>query len=61
MALTKAERERLADSRMKLQSVAKSLRQVDHDAIPDFDQIESCLEDADKNLGVALGAHRGSR
>ena len=61
MALTKAEKERLADSRMKLQTVAKSLRQVDRDAIPEFDQIESCLEDADKNLGAALGSQRGSR
>lgn len=61
MALTKAEKERLADSRMKLQAVAKSLRRVDPKAIPDFEQIESCLEDADKNLGVALGTHSGPR
>ncbi len=61
MALTKAEKERLADSRMKLQSVAKSLRQIDPDAIPDFEEIESCLEGADKSLGVALRSPSGSR
>jgi hypothetical protein len=55
------EKERLADSRMKLQAVAKSLRQVDPKAIPDFEEIESCLEDADKNLGLAMGSPRGSR
>lgn len=54
MALTRAEKERLTDSRMKLQSVARSLREVDPDRIPDFEAIEDCLEDADKSLGEAL-------
>ncbi|MGO4879733.1 MAG: hypothetical protein ACLP59_02790 [Bryobacteraceae bacterium] len=39
---------------MKLQSVARSLREVDPDRIPDFEEIEDCLEDADKSLGEAL-------
>ncbi len=54
MALTRADKERLTDSRMKLQSVARSLREVDPDRIPDFEEIEDCLEDADKSLGEAL-------
>jgi len=54
MTLTRIERERLTDSRLKIQSVARSLNHVDPKKIPDFREIEKCLEDADKNLGVAL-------
>ena len=56
MALTKAERERVADSVLKIQSVTKSLRKVNPADIPDFDQLEACLEDADENLRLALSA-----
>ena len=54
MALTNAERERITDSRAKLQSVARSLKNVDPKAIPGVAQIEDCLEDADKSLTGAL-------
>lgn len=56
MMLTKVERERVNDSRLKLQSVANSLKKVNPNAIPDFAEIESCLEDADRNLTVAIRA-----
>ena len=54
MALTKSEKERVSDSMLKIQSVAKSLRQLDPKHIPEFESIESCLEDADRNLRFAL-------
>ncbi|HUO29141.1 MAG TPA: hypothetical protein VMU80_07990 [Bryobacteraceae bacterium] len=54
MALTKVERERVSDSRMKIQSVARSLREVNPKRIPGFDEMETCLDDAEKNLTRAL-------
>lgn len=54
MALTNEERERLTDSLAKLQSVARSLKHVDPQKIPDGAEIEDCLEDADKSLTGAL-------
>ena len=56
MALTRVERERVNDSRLKIRSVAESLRAVDPDEIPEFEEIEACLEDAEKNLDQALRA-----
>ena len=54
MSLTQVEKERLGDSRMKLQSVANSLSHVDPKKLPGFDQIQECLKDADKTLRGAL-------
>jgi hypothetical protein len=54
MALTRVEKERLSDSRLKVQSIANSLRHVDPNKVPHFQEIEDCLEDADKSLGEAL-------
>ena len=54
MALTRAERERIIDNRMKIQSVAKSLSHVDPQKIEDYEAIRQCLEDAEKNLAGAL-------
>jgi hypothetical protein len=54
MALSNAERERLADSRAKIQSVVRSLKHVDRKEIPDAAEIEDCLEDADRSLTGAL-------
>ena len=56
MSLSSAEKERVIDSRLKIQSVARSLREVDPNELPGRDGIEECLEDADKNLGSALRA-----
>jgi hypothetical protein len=54
VALSNAERERLTDSRAKIQSVVRSLKHVDRKEIPDAAEIEDCLEDADKSLSGAL-------
>ena len=56
MALTRTEKERIADSRLKLRSVADSLTHVDPKKIHNFDDIQDCLEDADKSLNGALKA-----
>ena len=54
MALTRAERERISDNRLKIRSVANSLAHLDPSKIDDFDAIQDCLEDAEKNLTGAL-------
>jgi hypothetical protein len=59
MALTNAERERITDSRAKLQSIARSLKHVNPKEIPGVAEIEDCLEDADKSLRGALRPHSG--
>ncbi|SPF48761.1 hypothetical protein SBA4_3960005 [Candidatus Sulfopaludibacter sp. SbA4] len=54
MTLTRLERERITDSRLKIQAVANSLKDVDPKKVPDFQEIQDCLKDADKSLGGAL-------
>jgi hypothetical protein len=54
MQLTRTEKERIADSRNKIQSVAKSLSKVDPEKVEDIDGIQDCLEGAEKNLDKAL-------
>lgn len=54
MALTPVEREKITDGMRKIQSARASLEGVDPSKIPDLEDLEDCLEDADKNLGVAL-------
>jgi hypothetical protein len=54
MALTRVERERIQDSKRKLQSVSNSLHQMDSKKIADFKAIEDCLEDADRSLDGTL-------
>ena len=54
MALTRVERERITDSRLKVQSITNSLKHVDSNKVPDFEEIQECLEGADKSLGEAL-------
>jgi hypothetical protein len=54
MALTRVERERISDSRHKVQSITNSLKHVDPKKVPEFEKIEECLEDADRSLGEAL-------
>ena len=56
MALKRVEKERIKDSLLKLQSVANSLNQVDSEEIPHLEDVQECLEDADKILGWALGS-----
>ena len=54
MALKRVEKERIKDSLLKLQSVANSLDQVDSKEIPHLEDVQECLEYADKVLGEAL-------
>jgi hypothetical protein len=54
MALNRAERERIADNRMKIRSAANSLSHIDPSKINDFEAIQECLENADRNLTGAL-------
>jgi hypothetical protein len=54
MALTRVERERIVDSRLKIQAVADSLNNVDPRKVPNFESVQECLEDADKSLSGAL-------
>ena len=58
MRLTSAERERITDSMLKIQSVRDSLNEVGGGKIPKVDEIESCLDSADLQLKVALGYAR---
>ena len=54
MSLTRVERERITDGRLKIQAVADSLKHVDPAKVPDFKEIEECLDSADRNFGKAL-------
>ena len=54
MALTRGEKERITDSRLKLQSVSSSLDHVDPEKVPDLQQIQECLQGAEKSLYEAL-------
>lgn len=54
MAFTRAERERIADNRMKIRSVANSLAHLDPKKIDDIEAIQECLDGADKSLKGAL-------
>ena len=48
-------KERINDSRLKVQSIANSLKHIDPSKVPHFTEIENCLEDADKSLGERSG------
>ena len=54
MALTRVEREKITDGMLKIQSARASLEDLDSRKIPDLEDMEECLEDADKNLKLAL-------
>jgi hypothetical protein len=54
MSLTQVDKERISDSRMKLQSVAHSLNHIDPKKVPGYAGIQECLDEAEKNLSGAL-------
>jgi hypothetical protein len=54
MRLTRLEKERITDSRLKLQSVADTLKHVDPSKVRDYEEMQDCLEAAEHNLGGAL-------
>jgi hypothetical protein len=61
MSLTQVEKERISDSRLKLQSVNHSLHHIDPTKVPGFDEIQQCLDDAEKTLSTALSAPEEER
>jgi len=52
--LTKSERAKITDSMHSIQSARASLADIDETKVPDVDEIQECLESADKNLRGAL-------
>ena len=54
MNLTKSERAKITDSVHSIQSARASLADIEEDKVPKVDQIQDCLEDADKELRGAL-------
>jgi hypothetical protein len=54
MRLTRVERERISDSRLKIQSVTDTLHHLDNQKVPGLNEIQNCLEDAEKSLSGAL-------
>jgi hypothetical protein len=54
MGLNRMERERISDSRLKIQSVAASLHKIDPTKIPRIEEIQECLDDAEETLKGAL-------
>ncbi|HEY7335579.1 MAG TPA: hypothetical protein VH639_11895 [Bryobacteraceae bacterium] len=54
MPLTPVEREKVKDSRRKIESAAKTLKGVAPEKIKAMEEIEDCLEDAEESLTEAL-------
>jgi hypothetical protein len=54
MALTPVDRERIQDSKRKIQSITHSLQHVDPEKVANLEAIQDCLEDADRTLDGAL-------
>ena len=52
--LTKSERAKITDSVHSIQSARASLADIDETRVPDVDEIQECLENADRNLRDAL-------
>ncbi len=52
--LTKSERAKITDSVHSIQSARSSLANIDETKVPEVDEIQECLENADKNLRGAL-------
>jgi len=54
MELTKSERAKITDSVHSIQSARASLTDIKEDKVPEVDEIQDCLEGADKKLRGAL-------
>jgi hypothetical protein len=54
MELTKTERSKITDSVHSIQSARASLAGVHESKVPNLDEIQECLDGADKSLRVAL-------
>ena len=56
MELTRSERAKITDSVHSIQSARASLSEIEKDKVPDVEEIQDCLEGADKKLRGALRA-----
>jgi hypothetical protein len=56
VALTRVDRQRLQDSRLRIQSIVSSLGGVDADKVPNYVEIHECLRQAERNIEIALNA-----
>jgi hypothetical protein len=54
VSLKKVERARITDTKLKLQAASNSLNRVDPAKIPELEDVQECLEDAERILGNAL-------
>lgn len=54
MNLTKSERAKITDTVHSIQSAQSSLEDIDQQKVPAVVEIQDCLEQAHKNLRVAL-------
>ena len=54
MGLSKVEREKITDTVLKIQSARNVLEDFDESKIEDLEEMQDCLDDADKNLRQAL-------
>jgi len=54
MTFTRLERAKITDSVLKIQSARVSLEDIDEKKIADLEEIQDCLENADKSLRSAL-------
>jgi len=54
MELSKSERAKITDSVHSIQSARASLADVDQSKVPNLDEIEECLQGADKTLRGTL-------
>lgn len=61
MALSRVERQRLQDSRFRIQSIVSALAGLDPEKLPDREQIDECLRDAEKSIEIALNSGREHR
>ena len=58
MELTLTERERINDTRLKLQSAANALEGIPPEKIVNYDGIQQCLAAAEESLDLTLGSGR---
>ena len=54
MQLTKTDRSKITDGVHSIQSARASLADVDESNVPKLNEIQECLEDADKTLRIVL-------
>jgi hypothetical protein len=60
-SLTKEERARVVDSKHNIQAASQSLSGVDPRKVPKMNELEECLENADKTLRGVLQASGPSK